>query len=141
MMLGEWEGLTSDEIIARGDRELLSLYRTDSYVNRPPLAEAMEQVWDRMNRAAALIRAEQPDGTVVVVGHGGSLRALLCAAMNAPIASMKHISLSNAGMSVIEETGPLERRIQRVVMMKRYKPPGPLPRIIVAGDGSVSRMW
>jgi probable phosphoglycerate mutase len=117
MMLGDWEGLTYDEIIDRGDGELLARYRSDPYVNRPPRAEPMDEVWDRMRRAAELIRSEQSVGTVAVVGHGGSLKALLCMAMNAPITSMKHISLSNAGMSVIEEVGPPDRRVQRVVLM------------------------
>jgi broad specificity phosphatase PhoE len=77
----------------------------------------MDEVWHRMGCAAALIRAEQSAGTVAVVGHGGSLKALLCSALNAQTASMRHISLSNAGMSVIEEAGPPERRVQRVVLM------------------------
>jgi len=117
MMLGEWEGLTYADIIARGEQDLLTLYRMDPYVNRPPRAEPMEQIWHRMNCAAALIRSEYAEGTVAVVGHGGSLKALLCAALNATSASMKHISLSNAGMSIIEETGPSHSRVQRVILM------------------------
>jgi broad specificity phosphatase PhoE len=117
MMLGDWEGLTADDIIARGDEQQLSLYRADSYTNRPPLAEPLVQVRNRMVCALDLIRAEQQSGTVVVVGHGGSLRALLCEALNAPTSCMRHFSLSNTGMSVIEETGPYEKRAMRVVSM------------------------
>ena len=117
IMLGHWEGLTAAEIMDRGDEELLTLYRSDSYLYRPPGSESMDQVWERMSQAAEVIRAENPAGTVVVVGHGGSLKALLCLSLNAPIDSMKHIFLSNASMSVIEEAGPPDRRLQRVVLM------------------------
>jgi broad specificity phosphatase PhoE len=116
-MMGEWEGLTSEEIVARGDEEMLSLYRRDPYINRPPGSEPMDQVWERMRRATELIRTEQSDGTVVVVGHGGSLRVLLCDALNASIKSMNHIHLFNAGMSIIEEVNLSDRRMQRVVLL------------------------
>ncbi len=117
IMLGDWEGLTAAEILDRGEEELLTLYRSDSYVHRPPNSESMEQVWDRMSIAAGLIREANPDGTVVVVGHGGSLKALLCSALGASITSMKHIFLSNASMSIIEEAGPPDRRFQRILLM------------------------
>jgi len=116
-MLGEWEGLTQEEIEARGDAELLRLYREDSYRNRPPGAETMDQVWDRLTRIGAEIRAAHPDGNVAVVGHGGSLRVLLCEALDAPITSMKHIWLSNASLSIIEEAGPSDRRMLRVSLL------------------------
>lgn len=116
-MMGDWEGLTSDDIIARGDQNLLSLYRSDPYINRPPGSEPMASVWHRMKSAAEQIRAEQLVGNVVVVGHGGSLRVLLCQALNASITSMKRISLSNAGISIIEEVGTADRRVQRIVLL------------------------
>ena len=116
-MLGDWEGLTAEDIVARGDEAHWLRYRTDAYLHRPPRSESMEQVWERMSRAYADIREEFAEGDVAVVGHGGSLRVLLCEALNAPITSMKHLYLSNAGLSIIEEAGPLERRVRRVVLM------------------------
>jgi broad specificity phosphatase PhoE len=77
----------------------------------------MNEVWQRMNLAAAQIRVEQPIGSVVIVGHGGSLRVLLCDALDTSITSMKHIFLSNAGMSVVEEIGSADRCMRRVVLM------------------------
>ena len=116
-MMGSWEGLTAEDIVARGDANLLALYRSDAYLNRPPGAESMDEVWDRMKRAVSLIRTEHPHGNVAVVGHGGSLRVLLCEALDTSIASMKHIMLANAGLSIIEEFGPADSRFQRVVLM------------------------
>lgn len=116
-MLGDWEGLTADGIVARGDEQLLDLYKMDSYVHRPPGAETMEDVWHRMNQAVEVIRGAHPHGNVAVVGHGGSLRVLICKALGAPITTMKHIWLGNAGLSIIEEVGPEDQRMQRVMLL------------------------
>ena len=112
-MLGEWEGLTRDQIVERGDGELLALYRADSVRHRPPGAERLEDAWDRMHAAAAEISAAHPAGSTAIVGHGGSLRVLLCAALDAPVTSVKRIWLDNASLSVIStrmaEYGPVTR--------------------------------
>jgi phosphoserine phosphatase len=107
--LGDWEGLTAEEIIARGQGDLLQKYREDAYQNRPPNAETMDSVWNRMLEAYhAICQAHSTDdAAVAIVGHGGSLRALLCQAMGAPITSMKHLWLSNASISIIECTPPI----------------------------------
>jgi broad specificity phosphatase PhoE len=99
--LGEWEGLTREEIIARGDEERLNAYLQDSIANPPP-GESYAEVWNRLLRAQEEIRRAHPEGTVVVVGHGGSLRVLLCDALAAPMTSMRHIALDNASLSLIE---------------------------------------
>ena len=107
--LGDWEGLTAEEITARGQGNLLQKYREDAYKNRPPNAESMDSVWNRMIEAYRTICDAhfEEDSAVAIVGHGGSLRALLCQAMGAPVTSMKHLWLSNASISIIECTQPL----------------------------------
>ena len=40
-----------------------------------------------MLRALEEIRVHHPAGTVAIVGHGGSLRAVICAALDAPVDS------------------------------------------------------
>ncbi len=102
-MLGDWEGLTREEIEARGDGPLLQAYRHDPFANRPPGGETLEAAWERMLTAAAEIRRDHPSGQVAVVGHGGSLRVLLCEALDAPITSMRRFWLANMSVSIIEE--------------------------------------
>jgi alpha-ribazole phosphatase len=114
MMLGEWEGLTQDEIEARGDMALLERYRRDPGQHRPPGGEALEAAWDRVTTAVREIRALHPGGQVAVVGHGGSLRALLCEALNAPVASMLCFSLANASLSIIEEVSHSDHSLRRI---------------------------
>jgi len=101
-MLGEWEGLTAEEIVERGDGERLLAYRRDSIVHRPPGSEPLDAVWDRVTGAMAEIRAAATAGHVLVVGHGGCMRAPLCEAMGASVASMRRIWLDNASLSLIE---------------------------------------
>jgi broad specificity phosphatase PhoE len=101
---GVWEGLTRDEIVARGEGELLANYRLDPFHNRPPGSESLEEVWSRMIAAMEIIRADSGGAErIAVVGHGGSLRALICDALSAPITSMRHLFFENASLSIIEE--------------------------------------
>jgi len=115
IMLGEWEGLTQPEIEARGEAELLQRYRLSPAGQRPPGGETLEQAWGRMIRARDEISQAHPAGQVAVVGHGGTLRALLCAALEAPVSSMLRFSLSNASVSIIDEIRTSESCIRRVL--------------------------
>ncbi len=112
--LGEWEGLNQEEIEARGDGELLRQYRSSPAGARPPGGETLDQAWDRMMRARQEIGAAHPSGSVAVVGHGGTLRALLCAALDAPVSSMLRFSLANASLSVLEQTRASDSILWRV---------------------------
>jgi len=116
-MLGDWEGLTRDQIKARGDGDLLTNYLRDSIRFRPPNSEAAEDMWSRMQDATAAIRAAHPVGQVAVIGHGGSLRAILCAALDAPLRSMRHVWLDNASLSVVEEFGNADLGARRVTLI------------------------
>ena len=101
---GEWEGLTMEEIVARGEETLLANYRIDPFNHRPPGAETLEEVWGRMIAALAIIREQSGDAErIAIVGHGGSLRVLICDALEAPITSMRHLFFENASLSVVEE--------------------------------------
>lgn len=104
-MLGDWEGLTEADILARGDSELLASYRRDSTTHRPPGGETLQAVWDRLLRVRDSACGSCLEGTVVVVGHGGSLRAILCSAIDAPIESMRRVALDNASVSLVEYSG------------------------------------
>ncbi len=114
IMLGDWEGLNQEEIEARGDGDLLRLYRSSPAGARPPNGETLAQTWERMMQARGEIIAAHPHGNIAVVGHGGSLRALICAALEAPVASMIRFSLGNTSLSVLEQSRTSESCIWRV---------------------------
>ena len=117
MMLGAWEGLTQAEIAERGDEDLFRRYQEDPVVNRPPGGESMESAWHRVTEAAAAIRALHPSGWVAVVGHGGSLRAVLCEAVSAPLRSMVAFSLANASLSIVEDTSRGDHICRRLLLV------------------------
>jgi broad specificity phosphatase PhoE len=104
-MLGDWEGLTEAEIIARGDEEHWRLYRRDPMNHRPPNSESLDKVWERLVGVKEALRREHTKENVVIVGHGGSLGVLLCDALNAPHSSRNRFYLDNASLSIIEHVG------------------------------------
>ena len=81
--LGDWEGLTRADIVARGQGDLLDLYLLDSATHRPPNGEPLDQIFTRLIQQFETITAAYPTGEVAIVGHGGSLRALLCSLLEA----------------------------------------------------------
>ncbi|GIV14714.1 MAG: alpha-ribazole phosphatase [Armatimonadota bacterium] len=99
---GVWEGMSREEILASEWAELFEKYRKDSLRYRPPGAEYPEQILERSRRVLQRIRQKHREGTVCIVGHGGSLRALVCVALSAPLETFRHIRLDNASLSAIE---------------------------------------
>lgn len=105
---GAWEGLTREEIRARFAGE-----------TEPREAESWTVVWERMNGAlAGIYRSHAPNDIVLVVGHGGSLRAFLCHALGVGHEHVHRFRLDNASLSIIELWGAsLENGEGRVVLL------------------------
>ncbi|MCS7308972.1 MAG: histidine phosphatase family protein [Armatimonadetes bacterium] len=99
---GVWEGMSREEILASEWAELFEKYRRDSLRYRPPGAEYPEQILERSRRVLQRVVQTHREGTICLVGHGGSLRALLCVALSAPLESFRRIRLDNASLSAIE---------------------------------------
>lgn len=101
--LGEWEGLTHEDIRGRGQASELEQYRRDPVRFRPRGAETLEAVAERMTRALHEIRSRHNSGTVVIVGHGGSMRTILALAAGAPpIPCLLGFRLDNGSVSLVE---------------------------------------
>ena len=82
---GSWEGKTNAELgHAPGSGE------------RAPDAEPIEQVWERVVAALAPL-----EGTALVVGHGGALRAALAYVAEMGHEGMRHFTLRNTSLSVV----------------------------------------
>jgi broad specificity phosphatase PhoE len=101
---GEWEGKTRQEV------ELLT-----AGASSPPATgdaevvlrggESWPQVQERVTVALREILSRHGGQTVVIVGHGGSLRALLIDQLGLPAETRRHLRTDNAGISEIQ-TGP-----------------------------------
>lgn len=100
---GLWEGLTSEEVQQRfPDHHFTYLY--DPMMGTPPEAEPMPAFWERVNAFGRRLIEAHAQGEVIVVGHGGSLRILLCEALAGDIQTYRRIRLDNAGVSIVERT-------------------------------------
>ncbi|HSV73636.1 MAG TPA: histidine phosphatase family protein [Chthonomonadales bacterium] len=104
-MLGEWEGLTQAQIRARGERPVVTASRQDTVGEMPPGSEPMAEVWSRLLEARRAAVEASPDGEIALVGHGGSLRAILADTLGAGIEGMRRLWLDNASLSLIEHEG------------------------------------
>lgn len=98
--LGVVQGLTRAEVEERFPAGL-NLWRTDPSL-RPPEAETLGQVVQRcaefLNTTLAGYDEEE---RVLVVGHGGSVRGVIIAALGLPIEAFRVFHFSNASLTIL----------------------------------------
>jgi broad specificity phosphatase PhoE len=109
--LGDWEGLTPDDIRARWGEAVLSAYQGDPTTNPPPGAEERSAVEQRVSRAIATVLDELAEGVHLVVGHGGTLRTAICCAIGAPPELARRMWLDNASITRVDFGGRLPRLV------------------------------
>lgn len=97
---GEWEGLTLPQIAARWP-EIVAAWRADSLRTRPPGGETLEQVQARVAEALAAIVQAHPHGTIAIVGHGGSVRAIIATVLGADLSIFRRLRLDNCSISSV----------------------------------------
>lgn len=99
--IGDWEGLTWDEIKSRWPREWAD--RLADIVNyRVPGGESTRDLHDRAVPTLRNIIARHPGEEVLIVGHGGMNRVLLLDAMGAPLSSLFRIEQSFCCLNIID---------------------------------------
>ncbi len=74
--LGEWQGLTDEEVRA-WDGERLQAVRADPWNSPRPSGESWSQVAERAGRAVHEYVERHQGGHVLVVSHGGTIRSIL----------------------------------------------------------------
>ena len=103
---GEWEGLTHREVAIRYP-DLYDRIFIDGPSFAPPGGESDQAFVERVSSAVQRIRREnnRPDGTLLVVAHGGTLRAMIVTLLDMQATAMWRFRLSNAGVSVVTAFG------------------------------------
>jgi alpha-ribazole phosphatase len=99
--IGDWEGLTWDEIKTRWPVEWAA--RLADVVNyRVPGGECTQDLHNRAVPTLREIIARHPGEEVLIVGHGGMNRVLLLDAMGAPLSSLFRIEQTYACLNIID---------------------------------------
>jgi len=98
---GEWEGLTFEGINSqRPDGRSKLFTHPDEIVI--PGGETFREVKDRATTALAKLVIEHPNQTIVVVSHGATIRAVLCAVLNIHLNYLWNIKQDNTAINMIE---------------------------------------
>jgi len=97
---GEWEGKTVDEVMKQYPA-LFDAYRKDSINNRAPGGERLEELQLRVAEAVNEIADRHTNDAVLLVTHGGPVKALICYALGADLTAFRHLGPDNCGISIL----------------------------------------
>ncbi len=97
---GAWEGLTRPQVLER-DRDRLLRWEGDLSL-APPDGESLASVQARVLALAGELALQHPGESVALVSHVGPIKALLCAALGAPLATARRLFLDPGTVSVLD---------------------------------------
>ena len=103
--LGEWEGLTPAAIRERWG-EAYPRWQENPVGNEPPGGEPMHAFGARVVAAVERLRAVHAGEAIVIVSHGGAIRAYLCGILGFGLASLFRFSLANASLTEVRVDAP-----------------------------------
>ncbi|MFO7696268.1 MAG: histidine phosphatase family protein [Anaerolineae bacterium] len=98
---GEWEGRTMDELRMLFP-EVVTDWMTEPVTVAPSGGESLDQVAARVGSLLEELRTHPDDEQIVVVGHGGSIRALLCLALCVPQGYSRRVRVDTASLSIVD---------------------------------------
>lgn len=98
---GDWEGLTYAEASARFP-DVAKARRDDPERTQPPNGESLAQVRERALAAVDRLLARHADETILISGHGGPLRALLCGLLGLDLRFAWRLRLDNCSLSIVD---------------------------------------
>ena len=99
--LGDWQGLPHAELPARLQLSAHAFWPLGGH-ERPPGGESMAQVIARTGSALERLAAEHEGGDVVIVSHGGTIRAMLAHAIAAGPDTVLHFAIQNLSLTRVE---------------------------------------
>lgn len=100
---GAWQGLSAEELRVQRIRPQML----------PPGGETEQEVYDRMQAGLDQIVssiATPKNSAILVFGHGGSLRALICQTLGMNAGEMRRFRLDNTSLSILHITGTVENK-------------------------------
>lgn len=100
MCFGNWEGLTLAEVQKNDPARFLS-WREDPSSVSPPGGESFDDLVSRAENALNSILLDEP-GNVLIVCHGGTIRAVLVALVGIPPAAVWKVRVDNCSLTAID---------------------------------------
>lgn len=101
MSFGTWEGQTWKDVCDE-DSELMTQWLTVDPNFQPPEGETVNQLLDRAQAFSEQARVATPEGTILVVAHGGTIRALALQLTGLPIQYFRTLeSVGSASVSIV----------------------------------------
>lgn len=98
---GVFEGLTAEERNHRYPEQFAaSLVKDLDFA--PTGGESTRQTCERMATLVTELKANHLDDSVLVVGHGGTLRAVFVSLMELPLEAMWRFVMANCSLSIID---------------------------------------
>lgn len=99
--LGEWQGLAHAALPPRLTRPAHAFWPLAGE-ERPPGGESMADVVARVGAALERLAQAQAGGDVVVVSHGGAIRAAVAHALHIPADNALHLAVQNLSLTRLE---------------------------------------
>ncbi len=99
LSFGEWEGMSYNEIQTQSP-DLLEKWLADPAHVSPPSGETLTQLAARVKSALDEMKAQHKEQTVLLITHGGIIRALLCRVLGVDL--NRHSQFESATGSVSE---------------------------------------
>lgn len=100
---GDWEGLTYGEAMAR-DRQAMVAFNRDTAHVAPPGGESFADLAARARPLFDRLAREHRDreGALLLVSHGGTLRALLCSLLPLPLDRFWTLRIDAASLTILD---------------------------------------
>jgi len=99
--MGDWHGITHDTLPNRLSQPAHPFWSV-SATELPPQGESMVQVCSRVGACLDRLADQNAGQDMVVVSHGGAIRAALAHALRVHAETALHFSIQNLALSVIE---------------------------------------
>ena len=101
--LGEWQGLPHAELPARLTLPKHAFWPLAGH-ERPPGGETLTEVIERVGDALERLAARHPDEDVVIVSHGGAIRAAVAHCLRIGPDNALHLTVQNLSLTRLERT-------------------------------------